>query len=121
MNKATRPNCKLVPHESPSFPQRALRKHGLHFQSALGVQTSLAHPLGVSFEDYRSRHHSIAFDTEKVPMASNTGVNTNGLQMRLDVKNLQNADGSQQIRRVYMALHSDCIFEIRAGGVSKLD
>jgi hypothetical protein len=54
-------------------------------------------------------------------MASNTGVNTNGLQVRLDVKNLQNADGSEQIRRVYMALHSDCIFEIRAGGVSKLD
>ena len=57
----------------------------------------------------------------KIPMASNTGVNTNGLQVRLDVKNLQNADGTEQIRRVYMALHSDCIFEIRAGGVSKLD
>ena len=54
-------------------------------------------------------------------MASNTGVNTNGIQIRLDVKNLQNGDGSEQIRRVYMELHSDCIFEIRAGGVSKLD
>ena len=54
-------------------------------------------------------------------MASNTGVNTNGIQIRLDVKNLQNADGTEQIRIIYMALHSDCIFEIRAGGVSKLD
>ena len=105
----------------PEFPTKGIAEAWLRFQSALGVQNSLAHPLGVSFEDYRSSHHSIAFDTEKVPMASNTGVNTNGLQMRLDVKNLQNADGSQQIRRVYMALHSDCIFEIRAGGVSKLD
>ena len=105
----------------PEYPTRGIAEAWLRFQSALGVQNSLAHPLGVSFQDYRDKHHSIAFDTEKVPLASNTGVNTNGLQLRLDVKHLENTAGTEQIRRVYMALHSDCIFEIRAGGVSKLD
>ena len=89
--------------------------------AALGVQNSLAHSLGVSFEDYVSRSHMAAFDMEKLPLAASTGTSTpGGQEVRLAVKNLQKADNTQ-MKRCYLALHSDCIFEIRAGGITKLD
>ena len=35
----------------PEFPTKGIAEAWLRFQSALGVQNSLAHPLGVSFEE----------------------------------------------------------------------
>ena len=64
----------------------------------------------------------IAYDTEKISMASSTGASTQGGQeLRIEVKNLQPNDGSVQMKRAYVTMHSEVILEIRAGSVTKLD
>ena len=105
----------------PEFPAQGVAELWMRLQAALGVQNSLAHSLGVSFEDYVTQSHMAAFDLEKLPLAASTGTSTQGGQeVRLAVKNLQSAQ-NVQMKRCYLALHADCIFEVRAGGITKLD
>ena len=105
----------------PEMPVKGVAESWFRLQQTLGVSTSLAHSVGCSYSDYISKTHMIAYDTEKISMASSTGASTQGQELRIEVKNLQPNDGSVQMKRAYVTMHSEVILEIRAGSVTKLD
>ena len=104
----------------PEFPALGISQHWMRLRQALGVSNSQAHSLGVSRDQYQSTHHIQAYDCEKVPLVSASGMNTNGAEIRLQVKGLTDASNTN-MKRAYMALHYETVFEIRASGISKLD
>ena len=101
------------------MPSRGLAEHWIRLMQSLGVQSSLAHSVGVQFSDYKNKSHIISWDLERVSQASATGTSTQGMEIRIDVKGLQDA-AATQMSRCYIVQHYDCIFELRAGAINKL-
>ena len=104
----------------PEIPNVGISQHWMRLRQALGVSNSQAHSLDISRTQYQSAHHLQAYDCEKVPLVSSSGMNTNGADIRLQVKGLTDSS-STNMRRIYMALHHEVVYDIRASGVSKLD
>ena len=106
----------------PEMPVKGIGESWIRLMAALGVQSSLAHSIGVSYSDYVTNRHVISFDMEKIAQAAATGTSTQaGNEIRLDVKGLQNNDGTVQMKRAWIVCHYDQIVEIRAGAVSVLN
>ena len=104
----------------PEFPALGISQHWMRLRQALGISNSQTHSVGVTRAQYQTNKRVQAYDCEKVPLVSSSGMNTNGAEIRLQVKGLTNSS-SQNMRRAYMALHYESVFEIRASGISKLD
>jgi len=105
----------------PEYPVQGAVEAWFNLQGALGVRASLAHSLNVDYESFVDNAFTLGFDVEAVPQAAASGVNTqSGLDLRIAIKGM--TDGAGKVpNRAFLMTHADCIAEIRAGSVMKLD
>ena len=103
------------------YPIRSHAEAYYQLRKTLGVQSSNVHNFDITGDDYRNNKFILAIDFERVLEAGFSGMNTRAgdiLNVRFDHMdtNAVNYAHSMQI-----VLHSDCIMEIRDGGVTILD
>ena len=90
---------------------------------ALGIKNSGSHSIGVDMESFKTNHFIMALDVSKVPGVKASGESSqNGQELRVSAQKFSDpGQAAQKARRLYMAILSDVIYEIRAGSISKLD
>ena len=110
---------------STTYPQRPCRGYSEAYYRLLrsfGIYTSQAHAIAVSRKDFDSNSFVFCTNTEKHDQVASTGVNVQGIDMRISGSYLADGRGEadSSIDRVYFHTHSEIYVEIRAGSVTLL-
>ena len=106
------------------YPEYPIRSHSEAFyqlRKTLGVQASSLHSFDITNREYHDNKFVLAIDFERVLEAGFSGMNTRAgdiLNVRFDHNN---PDATTYAHAMHIILHSDCIMEIRDGGVTVLD
>ena len=74
-------------------------------------------------ESFKHNHFVMALDVSKVPGVKASGESSqNRQELRVSVQKFTNpAVDAQKVRRLYLAILSDVIYEVRAGSLVKMD
>ena len=105
----------------PEYPIRSHSEAYYQLRKTLGVQSSNTHSFDIDHKEYRDNKFILAIDFERIIEAGFSGMNTRAgdiLNLRFDHMDSNSANYAHQ---VHIVLHSDCIMEIRDGGVTVLD
>lgn len=106
----------------PVFPIRSAAEAYTHLKKALGIHGSSFHSLSIdTIQKYCYDHFIVAFDTEKVLGASFSGINCRQDLISISVKP---ANGNSFVRRptkVWVAMQTDNVVEIRETGSLVID
>ena len=107
----------------PEIPIRANAEAFSQLVKCLGVHNSAFHGVAITPYNYRSHNQIIGIDTEKVLSAGFTGINTRaGDLMTIKAKAINPGSfGGNNPIKLYSILHTDCILEVRDGGVQIFD
>ena len=110
---------------SSVFPQRATKgmvECYYRLLRAMGIYTSQAHSIAVSRKDFDTNTFVYATNLEKHDGVASTGLNTQGVDMRISGSKLSDGQGNadSSIDRVYFHTHMEVYVEIRAGSVTLL-
>ena len=122
----SRNDCQLQLHVGSSvFPQRPTKGYSEMYYRllrCLGVYTSQAHAIAVSRKDFDTNTFVYATNLEKHDGVASTGLNTQGVDMRISGSKLSDGQGNadSSIDRVYFHTHMEVYVEIRAGSVTLL-
>ena len=123
---SSRNDCQLQLHVGSSvFPQRPTKGYSEMYYRllrCLGVYTSQAHAIAVSRKDFDTNTFVYATNLEKHDGVASTGLNTQGVDMRISGSKLSDGQGNadSSIDRVYFHTHMEVYVEIRAGSVTLL-
>ena len=110
---------------SSVFPQRPCKSYvEMYYRllRSLGIYTSQAHAIGVSKKDFDTNTFVYATNLEKHDQVASTGLNTQGVDMRISGSKLSDGQGTadSSIDRVYFHTHMETYVEIRAGSCTLL-
>ena len=110
---------------SSVYPQRPCRGYSETFYRllrSLGILTSQAHSIAVSKKDFDTNTFVFATNLEKHDGVASTGINTQGVDLRVSGSNLSDGTGSadSSIDRVYFHCHMETYVELRAGSLTLL-
>ena len=110
---------------SSVLPQRPCRGYSEAYYRllrSLGILTSQAHSIAVSKKDFDTNTFVYATNLEKHDGVASTGLNTQGVDMRISGSYLSDGQGTaySSIDRVHFHTHMETYVEIRAGSCTLL-
>ena len=110
---------------STTYPQRPAKGYVECFYRllrSLGILTSQAHAIAISRKDIDTNSFVFATNTEKHDGVASTGINTQGLDLRISGSNFADGRGEadSSIDRVCFHTHMEVYCELRAGSVTPL-
>ena len=110
---------------STTYPQRPAKGHVECFYRilrSLGILTPQAHAIAISRKDFDTNSFVFATSTGKHDGVASTGINTQGLDLRVSGSNFSDGrnEADSSIDRVYFHTHMEVYCELRAGSVTLL-
>ena len=110
---------------SSVFPQRPAKGYAEMYYRllrCLGILTPQAHSIAVSRTDFDTNTFVFGTNLEKHDQVASTGLNTQGVDMRVSGSQLSDGRGEadSSIDRVYFHTHMEVFVELRAGSVTLL-
>ena len=107
----------------PEYPIRSHSEAYYQMRKTLGVQSSNVHSFDIDRWEYCDNKFILAIDFERILESGFSGMNTRAgdiLNVRFDHMDTATA-AANYAHSMQIVLHSDCIMEIRDGGVTILD